>query len=143
MTGAMLPLVLSLALAAPSPAAEAAASRLLAARPRATAVRAEGGGIAHLSGLREPRLAPGDEENARRFLAANATAFGAGDLETVRIHSAPGAPGSAVFRRRVGGLPVFGGEIAVGWDASGAITVVNGSSTLATEPAGAHRIAPS
>ena len=138
----MLPLVLALALSAPGPssAAEATAARLLAARPGATALRAANGGLAHLSGFVEPRRSGGAEENARRFLSENAAAFGADDLETIRVDSAPGAPGSAVFRRRVSGLPVFGGEIAVGWRADGAITLVNGSRALATEPTGTHQI---
>ncbi len=123
---------------------DAAASTFAAAHPGAALVRAAAGGLEHASGLAAPRLATGDEENARAFLAAEGRAFGvtgALDLRTVRVLGAPGAGGSAVFQRMVDGLPVFGGQVAVGWRADGAITVVNGARVLAAEPRGAFRVA--
>ena len=140
----MLALALSLALSIAPPAD--AAARLVAARPGATALRATHGGLAHLSGFAEPPLGAAGEASARRFLARHGAAFGAGSaadpaaLETLRTWSAPAAGGGAVFRRRAEGLPIFGGEVAVGWRGDGAITVVNGSPQLATEPAARHGI---
>jgi len=106
--------------------------------PAARTIPARFGGLEVASGLAAPRAAADDEENARRFLAAQGEPFGAGpgaDLETVRVLGAPGQGGSALFRRRVNGLPVFGGEIGVSWRPDGAITAVSGSQALATEPA--------
>jgi hypothetical protein len=85
-----------------------------------------------------PRLAADDELNARRFLARDLPAFGVRDpltdLATVRVTRLRGRDGSALFRRLHQGLPIFGGEVAVGWRADGAITVVNGSRSPAAMP---------
>jgi hypothetical protein len=134
---------LALALAAPPPADVERASEKLAARPGASVVRARGGGLAHLSGVAEPPAARDPEQSARRFLARHGAAFGAepGALETVRVLGAPGQAGSAVFRRLVRGLPVFGGEVAVRWRGDGAITTVNGPPALAGDPTGEHVVA--
>ncbi len=121
-----------------------AALRFRAAHPAARVVSARHGGLEHASGFAVPPDGAAGEAAARRFLAREGGAFGLGpadDPEALRVLSAPGAPGVAVFRRRSGGLPVFGGEVAVAWRADGAFFLVNGSPTLAVERAGEHRIA--
>jgi hypothetical protein len=136
-------LALTLALAPPPADVRSAASRLVAERPAATALRAEHGGLSHLSAIAEPRRAAADEENARHALARVGAALGVHDpasLETVRVLSSAASGGVAVFRRTAGGLPIFGGEVAVGWRADGAVTSVNGSRALATEPRGSHPV---
>ena len=140
-----LPLVLAAAVASPLTRGDldAAASAFAASHPGAHLVRAANGGLEHASGFAAPRLAAGDEENARAFLASEGRAFGVADgveLRQVRVSSTPGADGSAVFQRLVNGLPVFGGQVAVGWRPDGAITVVNGARVLAAEPQGAFGI---
>jgi hypothetical protein len=137
----VLSFALALALAAPlSPGdLDAAATAFAAAHPSAHVVRAPRGGLEHASGFAIARLAAGDEENARAFLAGEGRAFGvadASDLRTLRIFGAPGAGGSAVFQRTFQGLPIFGGEVVVGWRSDGAITLVNGARTAAAAPAG-------
>jgi MYXO-CTERM domain-containing protein len=106
--------------------------------PTARTIPARFGGLEVAAGFAVPRVAMDDEENARRFLAAQGEPFGAGpgaDLETVRVTTSPSQGGSALFQRRVNGLPVFGGELGVSWRPDGAITAVSGSQALATEPA--------
>lgn len=137
----MLTLAAALALAAAplDPAGlDGAAARLVQEQPEARAVPARHGGLQHVSGL-ALRLSGTGEAGARAFLLEHGAPFGVGsgvELETVRVHDAPGADGAAVFRRRLDGLPVFGGEVAVGWRADGAVTLVNGSRALATRRAG-------
>jgi hypothetical protein len=141
----MLTLAAALALAtAPlDPAAlDRAAVRLEQEQPQARTLPARHGGLQHASGL-AVRLLAGGEAGARAFLQERGAPFGVGpgvELERVRVHDAPGADGAAVFRRRVEGLPVFGGELAVGWRGDGAVTLVNGSPALATRRAGAFAI---
>ncbi len=121
---------------------DAATDAFAAAHPDAQLVRAAKGGLEHASRLALPRGTTSDEDSALAFLAREGRAFGVGDaaeLTTVRVWSAPGADGTALFRRTVAGLPVFGGEVAVGWRADGAITVVNGARLLAAEPRGVFR----
>jgi hypothetical protein len=139
-----LSLALTVALAAPLTPGDldSAASTFAAAHSGSRLVRAASGGLEHASGFAAPRLAAGDEENARAFLVSEGRSFGvvdAADLRRVRLSGAPGADGSAVFQRMVDGLPVFGGQVAVGWRPDGAITVVNGARVLAAEPRGAFR----
>jgi hypothetical protein len=142
-----LPLLLAAAVAATPSHAEvrSASLRFEAGHAGARLLRTPGGGLHHASGFAAPRRAAQDEENARRFLAEEGRAFGVGsdaELETWRVTGAPGAGGSARFRRLVLGRPVFGGDVTVGWRADGAITVVNGSPTLGTEPRGEATIGP-
>jgi len=140
-----LPLTLvAIVLAAPLSGGDldAAADAFAAAHPGAQLVRAANGGLEHASALAVPRRATSDEDNALAFLAREGRAFGVGDaaeLATVRVWSTPGSDGTALFRRTAAGLPVFGGEVAVGWRADGAITVVNGARILAAEPRGVFR----
>src|SRR5512143_3375346 len=113
---------LSLALAAAAASSlsrgdlAAAAASFARAHPGARLLPAAHGGLEHASGFAAPRLAAGDEENARAFLASEGRSFGvagAADLRRVRVFGAPGADGSAVFERMVNDLPVFGGNVAV------------------------------
>jgi MYXO-CTERM domain-containing protein len=140
-----LPPLLALLVAAPLSRGdlEVAAAEFATAHPGARLVRAAAGGLEHASGLAVPRAAAGDEENARAFLAREGRAFGVGaatDLEPRRVWTIPGRGGTAVFRRVYRGLPVFGGEVAVGWRAGGVITVVNGSRALAVGPGREFRV---
>ncbi len=133
--------VLALLLAAPLSRGDLdqAAAEFAAAHPAAQLVTALGGGLEHASGLSVRRAAGGEEENARAFLAREGRAFGVGaasDLEVRRLWATPGQDGVAVFRRTYVGLPIFGGEVTVGWRADGSITVVNGSRALAVGPVG-------
>ena len=140
-----LSLALSVAAAAPLTGGEldSAAAAFAAAHPGARLVRAAAGGLEHASGFAAPRLAAGDEENARAFLASEGLPFAVTDpaqLRRVRVLGAPGGEGSAVFQRVVNGLPVFGGQVAVGWRPDGAVTLVNGARVLAAEPRGAFAV---
>jgi len=137
--------VLALLVAAPLSRGdlEIAAAQFTAAHPGARLVRAAAGGLEHASGLAIPRVTASDEDNARAFLAREGRAFGVGaatDLESRRAWVTPGQGGAAVFRRVYRGLPVFGGEVTVGWRPDGAITVVNGSRALAVGPAGEFQV---
>ncbi len=142
MTSLSLTLALAVSASLSRTDVDGAAKAFEVAHPGARLVRAASGGLEHASGFAAARLAPGDEENARAFLASSGRAFGVGaasDLRTVRVSSARGGDGSAVFRRVVNELPVFGGRVAVGWRSDGAITVVNGARVLAAAPQGSFR----
>jgi len=118
-------------------ALDAAADRLALELPGARALPAEHGGLRHLSAV-AARPGAGGAGGARAFLETYGGSFGVAtvaELELLRADEVPGADGVALFRRRALGLPVFLGEIAVGWRADGAVTVVNGSPALATRPA--------
>jgi hypothetical protein len=116
--------------ALPREAVESAADAFAQRHATARTLRAPSGRLRHASGFFVPRVLADDEANARRFLAREGRAFGVAsdaELETRRVNASPGADGFAVFRKTVDGLPVFGGEIAVGWRRDGAITLVNAS----------------
>jgi hypothetical protein len=122
-----------------------ALQRFRAAFPRARLVAGRHGGLEHASGFAD-RSGGGGEEGARRFLAIHGSAFGVQDarvgLELLRTVGTPGGPGAVVFRRVVDGLPVFGGEVAVGLAPDGAVSMVNGSPAPALRRGGTFRASP-
>jgi Zn-dependent metalloprotease len=90
---------------------------------------ADGRSLLHASGFRVATGARLPEEAARTFLAADGAAFGvAADQELVLVSSPlQGEVGAVRFRRSVGGLPVFGGDLVVGVDGTGSVFLVNTS----------------
>lgn len=122
-----------------------AVGRFRAAFPRARLVAGRHGGLEHASGFAD-RTRAGGEAGARRFLSIHGAAFGVQDagagLELLRTVGAPGGPSAVVFRRLVDGLPVFGGEVAVGLSPDGAVSMVNGSPAPTLVPGGTFRASP-
>jgi hypothetical protein len=118
------PLLLAAALGAGAP------GRFAEAFPAATTVPAAGSGrLTHASAFEAAGLGATPEAAARAFLARWGEAFGVGPEQRLHLRTAPapGRPGPVRFERRVGGLPVFDGDLVVGVDARNAVVLVNGS----------------
>ena len=93
------------------------------------------GGFAAVIGARTPEAA------ARAFLAAHGPAFGIGDRRALVLQGTPvaGTAGPVRFGRTIDGLPVFGGDLVVGVDASNRVFVVN-SGDVGPAISGRHSI---
>lgn len=121
------------------------AAELKAAYPAASVIATRDGvRLTHVSGFEA--AGPGDtpETAASAFLEKHRGAFGIGPRQKLVALDHPAA-GSAVavhFERRVDGLPVFDGGIAVGLNAANAVVLVNSADIPATVT-GRHRISRS
>ncbi|HEY7726335.1 MAG TPA: hypothetical protein VH880_13440 [Anaeromyxobacteraceae bacterium] len=101
-----------------------------AAFPAASVIRSPSGGrLTSASGFEAPGLGATPEAAARAFLARHGAAFGVAPRHELVLQTAPapGTPGSVRFERRIAGLPLFDGGLAVGVDARGAVFLVNAS----------------
>ncbi len=89
-------------------------------------------------GAREPVVA------ARAFLAAQGVAFGVVPAHELVLRGAPAAGnvGAVRFERRIGGLPVFGGDLVVGVDGRNRVFVVN-TADVPPGVSGSHAIGES
>ncbi len=99
-----------------------------AAFPAASIIESPAGGrLTHASGFESPGLGDTPEAAARAFLAKYGTAFGINPRQELvaRGTPAPGQPGAVRFERRIGGWPVFDGDVVVGVDAKNAVILVN------------------
>src|SRR5229473_3489254 len=99
-----------------------------AAFPAASIIESPAGGrLTHASGFESPGLGDTPEAAARAFLAKYGTAFGINPRQELvaRGTPAPGEPGAVRFERRIGGWPVFDGDVVVGVDAKNAVILVN------------------
>ncbi len=99
-----------------------------AAFPAATLSRAPSGErLTGASGFEAGGLGRTPVRAARAFLARYGGAFGVSPRQELRLLSATpaGRPGAVRFERRVGGLPVFGGDVVVGVDGHAAVVLVN------------------
>jgi Zn-dependent metalloprotease len=109
-------------------AASAGAASFKAAFPAATVTEAPGTGtLTSASGFQAAGLGKTPEEAARAFLAKYGAAFGVGPAQELAVRPTV-PPGPTVrFERRIGGLPVFDGDIVVGTTADATVIVVNTS----------------
>ena len=99
-----------------------------AAFPAASVIRSPSGGrLTSASAFEAPGLGATPEEAARAFLARHGAAFGVTRRHQLALRSAtaPGTPGAVRFERRIGGMPLFGGDVVVGVDGKGAVILVN------------------
>lgn len=99
-----------------------------AAFPAASVIRSPSGErLTGASGFEAAGLGATPEEAARTFLARHGAAFGITPRHELLLRSAtaPGTPGAVRFERRIGGLLIFGGDVVVGVDGRGAVTLVN------------------
>jgi len=88
---------------------------------------ADGTRLTHASGFQAEGRADTPEAAAREFLARHGAAFGIGPRQQVvaRDHPASGQAVAVHFERRVGGAPVFDGDVVVGVNAKNAVVLVN------------------
>lgn len=95
--------------------------------PAARIVEAPGGGVTHASGFEAAGLGGTPEAAARAFLARYGAAFGVTVDQELVTRSVPagGRPGAVRFERRIDGLPLFDGDVAVGVGAENAVVLVN------------------
>jgi Zn-dependent metalloprotease len=119
------------ALLSPAPPA-GPIDRFVAAHPASLRAAAPGGRqLLHASGFaaQQEGGAQAPEASARAFLSRHGEAFGlfAGQRLLLVQQPAPGEAGLVRFAREVDGLPVFGGELAVGVDGQGRVTSVDGA----------------
>lgn len=99
-----------------------------AAFPAATLSRAPSGEqLTGASGFEAGGLGATPVRAARAFLARYGPAFGVSPRQELRLLSGTpvGRPGAVRFERRIGGRPVFGGDLVVGVDGRGAVVLVN------------------
>jgi Zn-dependent metalloprotease len=109
-------------------AAGGGAASFKAAFPQASVTEARAiGTLTSASGFEAAGLGKTPEEAARAFLARYGRAFGVGPgQELALLPTVP--PGPTVrFQRRIGGLPVFDGDIVVGTTGESTVIVVNTS----------------
>ncbi len=114
------------------------AARFAERFPGAVRLSDRGGTLRHASGFRAtPRAARADLA-ARAFLSEHGAAFGIspGHELVVERTIAPGTVGAVLFQRRVQGLPVLGGAVAVGVGADGGIFAVNADPVPASRRGG-------
>lgn len=98
--------------------------------PGATVVEARGSGrVTHVSGFHAPGLAASPRDAALAFLWRYPDAFGLSSRQDLVDLARParGEAGAVRFQRRIGGRPVFDGDLVVGLDANGAVILVNGT----------------
>jgi len=101
----------------------------------------DGARLVHASGFAVETGARTPEESARAFLGKYGAAFGVGErqsLEIIGAHRA-GEIGPVRFSRRIDGLPIFGGDLVVGVDASNRVFLVNAAG-VAPATSGRHAI---
>ena len=116
------------AVALAASAVASAAGDLKAAFPSAAVIESPAGGrLTHASGFEAPGLGDTAEAAARAFLRTYGAAFGITDRQKLvaRGAPAPGSAGAVRFQRRIGGWPVFDGDVVVGVDARNAVILVN------------------
>jgi Zn-dependent metalloprotease len=109
--------------------------------PGASVVESPSGGrLTHASGFEARGLGNAPETAARRFLDRYAAAFGIGPRQELAVRVAPrkGTSGAVRFERRIGGLPVFDGDVVVGLDAASAVILVN-AADVPPQVEGRHR----
>lgn len=101
----------------------------------------DGTRLLHASGFLAAPAAAGPVEAARAFLASEGAAFGVSPAQELVLRGAPlaGRPEAVRFERRVGGLPVFGGDLVVGVDGGNRVFAVNAADVPAAA-AGRHAI---
>lgn len=119
-----------LLLLAAGAAASGGAARFTASYPSASViVSADGARLTHASSFEAPQPGKSPEAAARSFLSKHRAAFGIGPRQRLvaRDRPEPGRPAAVHFERRIDGFPVFDGDIVVGLNAAGAVTLVNGA----------------
>lgn len=101
----------------------------------------DGARLLHASGFLAAPAAAGPVEAARAFLASEGAAFGVTPAQALVLRGAPlaGRPAAVRFERRVGGLPVFGGDLVVGVDGRNRVFAVNAADVPAAA-SGGHAI---
>jgi len=133
------PLLFSLAIAA-SPAA-----KFVEVHPGAARIAsADGQLLIHASGFVEETGASTPQDAARAFLGAHGGAFGIDGRQTLVFQGARPLEqaGPVRFARLIDGLPVFGGDVIVGVDASNRVFLVNAGG-VAISISGRHSIGAS
>ncbi|MEI7704653.1 MAG: hypothetical protein WCK73_08630 [Deltaproteobacteria bacterium] len=87
----------------------------------------DGRTLTHASGFLAATGERLPEEAARAFLDAQGAAFGVSALHELQplTFPNPGSVGAVHFRRLVGGLPVFGGDLVVGVEGGNRVFLVN------------------
>jgi len=109
--------------------------------PGASVVESPAGGrLTHASGFEARSFGDTPEAAARAFLAKYGAAFGIGPGQELVVRGAPpkGGLGAVRFERRIGRLPVFDANLAVGVDANSAVILVN-AADVPPEVEGRHR----
>jgi len=120
----LIPLLLAAA------AASGGAAEFLAAYPGASVIlTGDGTRITHASGFEAPSSGSTPAAAALAFLGKHHAAFGIGKRQHLQARSHPraGQPASIHVERRIDGLPVFDGDLVVGVNGAGAVTLVNGT----------------
>ncbi len=99
-----------------------------AAFPQATTTESPAGGrFTSASGFEAPGLGKTPEAAARAFLRRYGAAFGVvrGQELVAQTAPRPGRHGAVRFERRIGGLPLFDGDVVVGVDSANSVVLVN------------------
>jgi uncharacterized protein (TIGR03382 family) len=121
------------------------AGKFLQAHPDAQRIAsADGTQLVHASGFTAETGARTPQDSARAFLATHGAAFGVRERQTVELIGAhrAGEVGPVRFSRKIDGLPIFGGDLTVGVDASNRVFLVNASG-VAPLISGRHAIGES
>lgn len=119
--------------------------KLVQLHPGSARIRSgDGQRLVHLSGFAARTGARTPDAAARSFLAAHGPAFGVTGRHALVLRSAPapGATGPVRFGRTIDGLPLFGGDLVLGVDASNRVFLVN-AGDVAPSIAGRHAIGES
>ena len=119
------------------------AAAFQAAWPDASVIpSADGSRLTHASGFEAAGLGDSPEKAVAAFLEKQAATFGIGPRQKLVAidHPAPGPAVAVHFERRIDGLPVFDGAIAVGVNAANAVILVNNADVPA-EVSGRARVA--
>jgi Zn-dependent metalloprotease len=98
--------------------------------PAASVIESPAGGrLMNASSFEAAGLGDTPEAAAREFLARYGMAFGVTAREelVVRTAPSPGQPGPVRFERRVGGFPLFDGDMVVGVAGRNTVILVNGT----------------
>ena len=104
------------------------AQRFAETHPASSRVASTDGQVlVHASGFLTAGHGDTPERAARGFLSTHAAAFGIAAAQELVLRQAPmaGQAGAVRFERRVGGLPVFGGDVVVGVDDQSRVFLVN------------------
>ena len=120
--------MIAVLLAAGAAAGPGGAAAFKAAFPGASVIpTADGARLKHASAFEATGLGDSPESAAAAFLEKYGAAFGIGPRQKVVAvdHPAPGPAVAVHFERRIDGLPVFDGGIAVGVNAANAVILVN------------------
>ena len=109
--------------------------------PGASVVESPSGGrLTHASNFEARGFGNAPAPAARGFLGRYGAAVGIGPRQELAVRVAPpkGGMGAVRFERRIGGLPVFDGDVVVGVDAASAVILVN-AADVPPQVEGRHR----